>query len=340
MMKEQLNGPSITVIMIVYNGERYIGEAVASILNQDFDDFELLIVDDGSTDGTITAIEQFDDSRIKVFRNGENKGVAFSRNFGLSAVRGRYIAIMDSDDVAFPDRLSLQYHFLEAHPNVALCGGQAILIDQSGREIGTFEQVPTGYEHLSMHLLFRDIFINPSCMFRRSAALQLGGYRDLGVAEDFEFYFRMSNTHVLANLRDYLIKYRIHHGNISLLRGEESRRVERMIFSQMLGNLGIHAEERLLDVHHSLFLRTWEKFRRGDYLHLLTRLNAANKSTYKYEIDAFESYLFDQWVMMLFQKKSRRTAVFHYFNPAIFQWKFFQWPVFFKLARLLIGWKK
>lgn len=332
-MKERFDKPGITVLMTVYNGERHIAEAVASILNQDFTDFELLIIDDGSTDGTASVIAQFNDPRIRVLHNGANKGVAVSRNSGLYAARGQYISILDSDDIALPNRLSLQYQFLTASPTVALCGGQAILIDGSGNQIGTFEQVPVGSEHLAMHLLFRDIFINPSCMFRRSAALQLGGYRDLGVAEDFEFYYRMSNTYVVANLPDFLIKYRIHQHNISVLRAEESRRVERMIFSDIFRQLGLYGEPRLLDVHHSLFLRTWEKFRTRDYLNLLIRLNTANKNSNKYDIDAFASYLFDQWALILSQRKSRRTVIFTYFNPAIFQWRFFRWRVFLKLLR-------
>jgi glycosyltransferase involved in cell wall biosynthesis len=113
--------PKITVFMAAYNSENYISDSIKSILDQSFSDFELLIINDGSTDLTVDIIEKFNDPRIRLVHNDKNRGLTYTRNVALTEALGEYIAILDSDDIAVKNRLELQYNFFQQHPEYALC---------------------------------------------------------------------------------------------------------------------------------------------------------------------------------------------------------------------------
>jgi len=117
-----MNQPQLTVLMPVYNGGPFLRSAIESILNQDFSDFDFLIIDDGSTDGSHEIAASYADPRIRLESNGRNLGLIATLNRGLDLARGTYVARMDADDIAFPDRLSKQLTFMEAHPEIGLCG--------------------------------------------------------------------------------------------------------------------------------------------------------------------------------------------------------------------------
>jgi len=124
--------PKVTVLMPVYNGERYLNEAVDSILGQTFTDFEFLIIDDASTDKTPEILRSYDDPRIRVVTNEENLGLSKSLNKGLALARGEFIARMDADDVSYPYRLQVQHEFMTQHPGAGVIGSWAEYIDRKG----------------------------------------------------------------------------------------------------------------------------------------------------------------------------------------------------------------
>src|SRR5690554_1467307 len=132
-MVENMNNPKITVFMAAYNAEAFIAEAISSILNQSFEDFELLVVNDGSIDKTVDVVHSFADPRIRLIHNEKNNGLVYTRNSALDEARGEYIAVLDSDDIAVPERLQLQYDYMIQYPKIALCGGHAALIDAQGQ---------------------------------------------------------------------------------------------------------------------------------------------------------------------------------------------------------------
>jgi glycosyltransferase involved in cell wall biosynthesis len=134
--------PQVSVIMPVFNGERFIADSIMSILNQTFNDFELIIVDDCSTDNTVSIIKEIKDGRIRYVRNFANSGPAISRNVGNSMARGKYIAVIDADDIALPHRLASQFHYLESHPKIGLSGSFGEAISADGSKIG-LAQRPT-----------------------------------------------------------------------------------------------------------------------------------------------------------------------------------------------------
>ncbi len=208
--------PLVTVLMPVFNGEKFVLDAVNSILQQSFEDFEFLIVDDGSTDSTSKLLNNFNDCRLRVVTNDRNIGLIASLNLGLKEARGRYIARMDADDIAMPERLSIQVNYLQSNPQVAVLGGMADLINVSGIRFSSLKY-PTDPVVIRKFLLQECCLIHPTIMFRTDVVRIVGGYSAYAKnVEDYDLWLRLSDSHALANLPDILIKYRVHLGQASI----------------------------------------------------------------------------------------------------------------------------
>jgi len=200
--------PKVTVLMAVHNGERFIGRAIESVLAQTFTDFELLIVDDASTDATSSAVRRHQDSRIRYVANESNLGLAASLSAGLRQASGEYVARLDHDDVSHPDRLARQTALLDARPSTALVGSIARLIDEEDHARGMVWR-PLSDVAIRWHALLQNPFIHSATMFRAAAALAVGGYRDdVPFAEDFDLWGRIMKAHEVCNLDAPLIDYR------------------------------------------------------------------------------------------------------------------------------------
>jgi glycosyltransferase involved in cell wall biosynthesis len=203
------NRLEISVIMAVYNDEQYIREAIGSILNQSYKEFELLIIDDKSTDKTIDIIKSFKDKRIRLLRNKSNKGPAYSRNYGLLKAKGKYIAVLDSDDIAYKNRLKIQKKYLDEHKDVCLVGGNGEIIDEKGNRISIESQI-LDYISIRWRLLFRNAINGGTVMFRRNIALSMGGYEEsLLQAEDYFLWIKMAESYKTVNISNVLSKIRI-----------------------------------------------------------------------------------------------------------------------------------
>lgn len=199
--------------MSVYNGERYLNEAVRSILGQTCEDFEFLIVDDGSTDKSMAILELLrrEDRRIHVFHQ-ENAGPAAARNLGFRQARGEYVAVMDADDVADPTRLEKQAVYLDAHPECLAVGCRLRFIDPDGELIAEEQERATAHEEIE-RVMFRGLggIPNPGAMIRRSILQELNGYReDFPSSEDLDLWLRIGERGKLANLPEILLSYRLH----------------------------------------------------------------------------------------------------------------------------------
>jgi glycosyltransferase involved in cell wall biosynthesis len=205
--------PHISVVLPVWNGERFLADAVESILSEGLDSLELIVVDDGSTDSSALIAAGFArrDPRVSVLTI-EHAGIASALNAGIAAARGRYIARMDSDDISMPSRLQKQFAYLEANPECVAVGCAIEFIDESGASIGA-RVFPAEHEAIA------DAFLNslsaplahPTVMARREALLAVGGYRNDRVpSEDFDLWIRLSEYGRLANLPQALLRYRRH----------------------------------------------------------------------------------------------------------------------------------
>ncbi len=202
--------------MSVYNSERYVAQAVESILNQTYRDFEFVIIDDGSTDRTPMLLDAYAarDPRIHLLHR-ENRGIPKTRNELLTLARGELIAVMDADDVALPDRLAAQVAFLQDHPAVVWVGGAFELIDHHDRYL-TCIQMPTDNREIQQLLVEgHTSFLHPGAMLRKAAVHQVGEYDEtLSTAHDLDLWLKLSEVGELANLGQPVVQYRIHPDSI------------------------------------------------------------------------------------------------------------------------------
>lgn len=207
--------PAISVVLSVLNGERYLRNALDSILRQSFDDFEFIIIDDGSNDGTPQIVEEYAkaDGRIRAFHQ-ETKGLIVSLNRGCEMACGRYIARMDSDDIALPDRFERQIAFLEQHADVAALGGAVEFINAAGQGIGLSSN-PVSHAEIRAALLDANVLWHPTVVIRRDGFFAVGGYRNVLSAEDYDLWLRIGDRFALANLPQAILKYRLHDGQIT-----------------------------------------------------------------------------------------------------------------------------
>lgn len=213
--------PKVTVLMSVYNGERFLREAIESILVQSFQDFEFIIIDDGSTDSTLEIIQSYDDTRIRLIENEMNLGLSRSLNRGLKLAKGQFIARQDADDVSEPERLARQVTFLETHNDVVLLGTSYQEIDTHGSLIGK-RKLPCDYTEIRWSLLFFCPFVHSAVMLRKSIVLeQIGFYNEaLAYAMDYDLWYRIARCLPVANLDEYLVRYRINPRSMTATYGD------------------------------------------------------------------------------------------------------------------------
>jgi glycosyltransferase involved in cell wall biosynthesis len=205
--------PKITVIMAVHNGKRFLDKSIESILNQTFHNFEFIIIDDGSTDGSSAILELYakQDSRVRLVTH-ERQGLTKSLNVGLRLSQGELIARMDADDISYPRRFEAQMSYLELHPNVVCLGAQAVIIDEDGDPIEPWN-VPLRHDEILDKLLhgLGGQVIHPLFMVRRETLIKAEGYNeDYKLAQDYDILLRLSEFGLLANLHQVLLGYRIH----------------------------------------------------------------------------------------------------------------------------------
>lgn len=215
-MGSRTRKPKISVIMPVYNAEQFLNESVLSVLNQTFKDFEFIIINDCSTDGSLKMIKEYmeKDKRIVLINNRKNIGVASSRSKGLKIAKGEYVVVFDADDICLKNRLELQYAFMERNKEIYLCGTSAIVIDEEGEKIGILKKF-NDVEKIKDKLLKGNPIIHPSVIHRNiDRFLYREKFTD---ADEYDVYLRMlSKGKKITNMPDFLIKYRLYQGSTSL----------------------------------------------------------------------------------------------------------------------------
>ncbi len=202
--------------MSVYNGEKYLSEAIESILNQTYSNFEFLIIDDGSTDSTRQIILSYDDYRIRLIENDSNIGLTESLNKGIDFARGKYIARMDADDISMPERLEKQVDFMESHEDVAVCGSWAIIIDEKGKAYDSFKNPEHSIE-IEAALFFYNPIAHPTVLMKKGIVNFVGNYDSFFLkTQDYDLWIRLFLTgYSFYNLQETLLIYRNHKQNIT-----------------------------------------------------------------------------------------------------------------------------
>ena len=204
--------------MPVYNGEKYLSEAIESILNQTFKDFEFLIINDGSTDSSREIILSYDDYRIKLIENDNNIGLTKSLNKGIDIACGKYIARMDADDISMPERLEKQVDFMENHEDIAVCGSWFSVIDDKGNILSEVK-TQINHEFLFFELFFKNPIGHATTIMRKSVIEHTGRYDpDYVVTQDYYLWFRIIESgYKIHNIDRVLIYYRKHENMVSLV---------------------------------------------------------------------------------------------------------------------------
>lgn len=200
--------PKISVIMSVYNCEKYLKQSVDSILNQSYKDFEFIIINDGSTDRSREILESYKDDRIRLFNN-KNKGLTKSLNEAIRYSNGKYIARMDADDISLPERFKKEINFLDSNRDIVMCGTWADFIDENGKLLREFKRPVTDKE-IKREIIFHNPFIHPSVMMRKTVFNEIGFYDEsFRYAQDYELWTRIVTKFKTANIPEKLLEYRL-----------------------------------------------------------------------------------------------------------------------------------
>ena len=234
-----MNHPKVSVVMPVYNEEKFLDKSIQSILNQTFKDFEFIIVNDCSKDNSRKIIEKYKkiDKRIILINNKKNKNFPEVRNIGIRASKGKYIANMDGDDISHPKRIEKQFNYLEKNHYIFLVGSSAIYINEEGVEINRFRKYDN-YKLLAWRLPKSCSIIDPSTMFRNEGFLYGSGF---GGAVDYNFYLDLlEKGKNLTNLPEFLVKYRLHANSMSI-----SKRKEQETFRDKTQELHKHLNNKV-----------------------------------------------------------------------------------------------
>lgn len=303
------NAPLVTVAVPVHNGARFLAACIDSVLSQHFQDWELLLIDDGSQDESPRIARRYADPRIRIETQAQ-MGQTATRNRATQLARGRYLAVLDQDDVCLPNRLAKQVAFLERHPEIAAVGASKVTVDDAGQTRGRDRKPLLSPEELAAQLLFKMCFVHPSMMFRREI-LEVHPHDERFVtANDYDVLVRIARHERLWNLPDHLLGYRKHESNLSVTARERALDEEHWIASEQLQVLGVDASPADLERHLALS-------RKGapvdeDFLDWsrdwFERLCEANRKSHTYDSRALQRIADRRWLNICLRGARRTPA--------------------------------
>lgn len=287
--------PLVTVLMPVYNGEQFLREAMESILNQTYQHLEFLIMNDGSTDNSVSVIETYKDPRIRLEHNPCNMGIAATLNRGIQLARGKYIVRMDCDDISFPERIEKQVAFMESHPEIGI---SATNMETSWSKFE--DQSPCGPDEVRFRLLFYCCFGHPSVIMRKDVLdKQQLFYRSVA-AEDYDLWVRASWVTSLYKTEETLVFHREHPRQLTRTQTGEIHDSADHVRLKQLAELGITPDQIRMNVHKliSRIIAGAPQRRRllpeqniADVVEWLNLLKESNKNTKAFEIERFDPYI-------------------------------------------------
>jgi glycosyltransferase involved in cell wall biosynthesis len=292
-----------TVLLPVYNGQEYIGESIASILCQSLEDFELLVVDDGSIDQTAAIVGAISDPRLRYLRQAENRGLIEALNYGLERISTPYTARMDADDIAHPDRLARQEAFLEAHPEIGVVGSAITLMGDE-----TLQKYPVSDSRIRVEMLFNSPFAHPSVMYRTDLVRAVGYDARCAHAEDFKLWADLAARTKFANLSEPLVRYRLHPGQISSLYAARQLRARTAIVEGYLTSLlGAEPTAKEREAHLGL-IGLGETGDIADIEAWIGKLRGIPSSRSRWEEGDFERFVANRLLLLLKGDSERRLA--------------------------------
>ena len=313
-----MNNPLISVILSIYNGEKYLKEAIESILSQSYNNFEFIIVNDGSTDRSLEIINTYNDERI-VLISRENRGLIESLNEGIKRAKGKYIARMDADDISLPNRLEEQIRFMKKNIDIGVCGTAIIGFGEEIKEKAW--KLSSADKSLKTELLFSSCFAHPTVMIRRDILIDNNLYYNENYvhAEDFELWTQMEKYTKFANLKIPLLKYRIVQDSITR---EADKNIEqryktiKAIFEKSLENLGLKNSEVENRLHFNLTVNTRIRDNNIEFSELgayFSKIVIANNRAKNFDRLELNKVLGKKWFWNVYYRKNIKAVFSKYF---------------------------
>lgn len=294
-----MSSPLVTVFITAYNAEKYIAEALESIINQTYRNLEILVVNDASEDNTLKIIESYQDkdNRIRLINNNKNRGIPYNRNLGLTEANGKYLAIMDSDDLSDPNRIYKQVNYMEKNPEIDAIGTHYKVIGSKFRnKISSRYNTP---EEIKVRLLFANPIANPTSMIRKNTLekYNIRYNNEFFVAQDYDLWLQISKVGKIAILPDYLLTYRVGHNNISKTsknkKVEQRKKIIDSIHIDGLNHYNFNLNKDELKIFNNFFTDNPVEVLRqetlNDVISLIKKLSEINRQK-----NIFNSSLFDR----------------------------------------------
>lgn len=311
-----MSQPLVSVVMPVYNAEKFLREAVDSILKQTYTNLELILVNDGSTDDSKEIILSYSDPRIRYFENERNLGIVETRNRATAKATGEYLAMLDSDDIALPDRLEQQVAFLEANRQFGVCGAIHQHIDENNK---LQEKIvyPSSHRDIRTHMTITNCFCNSTVMLRTALARKEPYSAEYPLGEDYELFYRLSSQTQVTNLPVLGTLYRVHGNNISLTKIDSMFAMVRKLNHRILADLGLTYTEKEMELHMNFIFFYADYFREGnnfaqleDWLLRFYGHIAVNKD---YNERLLYRMLIERWIIMSIKAKKLNKLLFNRF---------------------------
>lgn len=291
-----ISTPEVSVLMAVYNGEKYLQEAIESILHQTLTDFEFVIVCDPSTDNSLAIIQSYKDPRIVLVNNEDKLGLAQSLNQGLKIARGKYVVRMDADDISLQQRLERQASFMEEHKKVGVCGSWLEIIGFDG---GWIRELPVEPEVLKCQLLFGCLLAHPTVIMRRELLIKYNLFYNpaFDYAEDYDLWIRCARHFCLANQNEVLYLYR-HHPEQASRSAREQEHFSGLVMSDELKHMGVIFTDEEMELHKEISVwRIPASQIFADKTRLwLDKLLKANARTHYYPEPIFSEMVKKRWI--------------------------------------------
>lgn len=307
------NSPKVTVFMPVYNGEKHLEEAIESILNQEYTDYEFLIVNDGSTDRSVEIIESYKDSRIRLVNNEQNMRIAATRNRGLELAKGEYLVPMDCDDISLPDRITKLVDFMDRNPDIGVCG---TWFEKFGENVKSkIVKFPLDNESIKASLFFFCSVLNPSSILR------LKFFRDNNLtyntdltytSEDYDIWLRASRHFKMRNIPEVLLRYREAPNSLSHRANPIAQEELKPVLAANLNLLDAASDQEKLNLYYKIYSEEISKDK--DFLitaeKWLKEIQDTNFSRQIYNPEAFNRALGEKWFNLC--RESTALGLFTY----------------------------
>jgi len=309
--------PLISVVLSVYNAEKYLAEAIESILNQSYENFEFIIINDGSTDRSLEVINSYDDQRI-VCISRDNRGLITSLNEGIEQSKGKYIARMDADDISLPKRFEEQVKFMEKNLDIGICGTAVIMFGEDMKN--TLWKLASNDQTIRTELLFSSSLAHPTIMIRRAVLVEnsLHYNEDFVHAEDIELWTNMAKYTKFANLKIPLLKYRVVENSISRKADKNSEQrylVLKRVFQKYLKYLEIKNSEEENRLHFNLTVNSRLKKSNIEFRILnkyFSKIVQANNQNKVFDTRELKKVLGKKWLWNLYYRREIKAIFSKY----------------------------